>query len=110
MHCSDDDCIPCKCAGMACSRADRYAARHTAVIAGAASAWMTEQRRKLSGANDVAKAMDYMLKRCAVFARFLEDGRICLRNNAAERGLRGIALAGNHGYSPAEIGMVSALQ
>jgi len=55
-------------------------------------AWMTEQRRKLSGANDVAKAMDYMLKRWAVFARFLEDGRICLTNNAAERGLRGIAL------------------
>jgi hypothetical protein len=36
--------------------------------------------------------MDYMLKRWAVFARFLEDGRICLTNNAAERGLRGIAL------------------
>jgi len=28
-----------------------------------------------------------------VFARFLDDGRICLSNNAAERGVRGIALA-----------------
>jgi len=27
-----------------------------------------------------------------VFTRFLEDGRICLSNNAAERALRGIAL------------------
>jgi transposase len=54
--------------------------------------WMSEARRKLSGGNDVAKAMDYMLKRWAVFARFLDDGRICLTNNAAERGLRGIAL------------------
>jgi hypothetical protein len=36
--------------------------------------------------------MDYMLKRIAVFTRFLEDGRICLTNNAAERVLRGIAL------------------
>jgi hypothetical protein len=27
-----------------------------------------------------------------VFARFLDDGRICLTNNAAERVLRGIAL------------------
>jgi hypothetical protein len=27
-----------------------------------------------------------------VFARFLDDGRICLTNNAAERALRGIAL------------------
>ena len=36
--------------------------------------------------------MDYMLKRWAAFARFLDDGRICLSNNAAERALRGIAL------------------
>ena len=54
--------------------------------------WMTAERRKLSSGNDVAKAMDYMLKRWAVFARFLDDGRVCLTNNAAERGLRGIAL------------------
>jgi len=55
-------------------------------------AWMREQRAKLSRGNDVAKAMDYMLKRWAAFTRFLEDGRICLSNNAAERGVRGIAL------------------
>jgi hypothetical protein len=41
---------------------------------------------------DVAKAMDYMLKRWDAFSRFLGDGRICLSNNAAERALRGIAL------------------
>jgi hypothetical protein len=55
-------------------------------------AWMREQRAKLSRGNDVAKAMDYMLKRWIVFTRFLDDGRICLSNNAAERGVRGIAL------------------
>ena len=33
-----------------------------------------------------------MLKRWAAFTRFLDDGRICLTNNAAERALRGIAL------------------
>jgi transposase len=54
--------------------------------------WMREQRAKLSRSNDVAKAMDYMLKRWAAFTRFLDDGRICLSNNAAERALRGIAL------------------
>ena len=32
------------------------------------------------------------LKRWDGFARFLEDGRVCLTNNAAERALRGIAL------------------
>jgi transposase len=35
---------------------------------------------------------DYMLKRWTSFTRFLDDGRICLTNNAAERALRGIAL------------------
>jgi hypothetical protein len=33
-----------------------------------------------------------MLKRWPAFTRFLDDGRVCLSNNAAERGLRGIAL------------------
>ena len=54
--------------------------------------WMREQRAKLSRGNDLAKAMDYMLKRWTAFTRFLDDGRICLSNNAAERALRGIAL------------------
>jgi hypothetical protein len=36
--------------------------------------------------------MEYMLKRWPAFTRFLDDGRICLSNNAAERALRGIAL------------------
>jgi hypothetical protein len=54
--------------------------------------WMKRERGKLSRHNEVAKAMDYMLKRIEVFTRFLHDGRICLSNNAAERELRGIAL------------------
>jgi hypothetical protein len=35
-------------------------------------AWMREQRAKLSRGNDVAKAMDYMLKRWAAFTRSLK--------------------------------------
>jgi transposase len=54
--------------------------------------WMTRERAKLSRHNDVAKAMDYMLTRLDDFTGFLEDGRICITNNAAERALRGIAL------------------
>src|ERR1700674_667074 len=53
---------------------------------------MKRERAKLSRHNEVAKAMDYMLKRVDAFTRFLENGRICLSNNAAERELRGIAL------------------
>jgi len=54
--------------------------------------WMRRERTKLSRHNEVAKAMDYMLRRIDVFTRFLDDGRICLSNNAAERELRAIAL------------------
>src|SRR5438093_5068521 len=54
--------------------------------------WMKRERGKLSRHNEVAKAFNYMLKRIDVFTRFLEDGRICLSNNAAERELRGIAI------------------
>jgi transposase len=53
--------------------------------------WMRGERAKLSRHSEVAKAIDYMLKRWPAFTRFLEDGRICLTNNAAERALRGLA-------------------
>ena len=53
---------------------------------------MRAERPMLSRGSDLAKAMDYMLKRWPAFTRFLDDGRVCLSNNAAERGLRGIAL------------------
>ena len=52
--------------------------------------WMQAERVKLSKHAPLAKAMDYMLRRWELFARFLDDGRICLTNNAAERALRGI--------------------
>lgn len=55
-------------------------------------AWMEETRGKLSRHNDLAKALDYALKRWEAFTRFLADGRICMTNNAAERALRGVAL------------------
>ncbi len=55
-------------------------------------AWMRAERARLSRHAEVAKAMDYMLRRWDAFARFLDDGRICLTNNCAERSLRGVAL------------------
>jgi hypothetical protein len=54
--------------------------------------WMRAERERLSRHAPVAKAMNYMLSRWPSFTRFLEDGRICLTNNAAERALRGAAL------------------
>ena len=47
--------------------------------------WMRQQRALLSSGNDTAKAINYLLNRWAAFTRFLDDGRVCLTNNAAER-------------------------
>jgi len=76
------------------SAEQRRAARQmsSAPLVAELEVWMREQRARLSRANDLARGMDYMLKRWVAFTRFLDDGRICLSNNAAERALRGIAL------------------
>ena len=74
--------------------AQRQAMRQVRVapLVRALEAWMRTERSKLSRHAEVAKAMDYMLKRWAAFTRLLEDGRICLTNNAAEREMRAIAI------------------
>jgi hypothetical protein len=54
--------------------------------------WLRKERAGLSRSASVIKPIDYMLKRWDRFAGFLDDGRICLSNNAAERALRGFAL------------------
>ncbi|MCZ7677235.1 MAG: IS66 family transposase [Roseovarius sp.] len=57
--------------------------------------WLLAERARLSGHNNVAKAINYMFEkdgRWQAFTAFLDDGRICLTNNAAERALRGVAL------------------
>lgn len=54
--------------------------------------WLREQRGKLSSKADLAKAIGYMLTRWSSFTRFLEDGRVCMTNNAAERAIRPLAV------------------
>jgi transposase len=64
----------------------------SAPLVAALEAWLRAERAKLSRQAAIAKATDYMLTRWAAFTRFLDDGRVCLTNNAAERALRGLAL------------------
>jgi transposase len=54
--------------------------------------WLRAERASLSKSASVAEAINYMLPRWPAFTSFLDDGRICLTNNAAERALRGLAL------------------
>ncbi len=60
--------------------------------------WLRQQRAKLSAKNETAKAIQYSLKLWGALTRFLDDGRLCMSNNAAERALRGIAV-GRHNWT-----------
>jgi transposase len=73
---------------------ERLAARQelSAPIIAELHAWLTAQHARLSRNHDLAKAINYMLRRWGAFTRFLADGRICITNNAAERALRCVPL------------------
>jgi transposase len=58
----------------------------------ALEAWLREQRAKLSGQSKIGKAIAYSLTRWGALTRFLDDGRICMSNNAAEREIRPVAM------------------
>ncbi len=70
----------------------RVRQEQSAPLLAALESWLREERAPLSRSSTVVKPIDYLLSRWDGFARFLEDGRICLTNNAAERALRGFAL------------------
>ena len=76
------------------SAADRLAVRQelSAPLMAELHTWLTDQRVKLSRNHDLTKACLYMLRRWEAFTRFLDDGRVCLSNNAAERALRCVPL------------------
>jgi transposase len=54
--------------------------------------WMREQRAKLSRNSDTGKAINYSLNLWTALTRFLDDGRLCMSNNAAERAVRCVAV------------------
>jgi transposase len=54
--------------------------------------WLNAQLARISRNHDLAKAINYMLRRWDAFTRFLSDGKVCLSNNAAERSLRCVPL------------------
>src|SRR5215207_4903247 len=54
--------------------------------------WLRAQHVRVSRKSEIGKAIAYALNHWQALTRFLEDGRICMSNNAAERALRGIAV------------------
>ena len=76
----------------------RVRKEHSAPLVAALHAWLREERRKLSAHSETAKAIAYSLNRWTSLTRFLDDGRLCMSNNAAERGLRCVAV-GRHNWT-----------
>jgi transposase len=76
------------------SPAERHALRQelSAPLMAELHDWLNIQRGRISRNHDLAKAINYMLRRWKAFTRFLADGRVCLSNNAAERALRCVPL------------------
>jgi len=55
-------------------------------------AWAEAQLTRIPGKGDLAKAFRYGLSRWPSFTLFLNDGRVAIDNNAAERGMRPIGV------------------
>lgn len=53
---------------------------------------LDDAMRRLSPRSETGKAIAYGLKRWAALTRFLDDGRLEIDNNTAERSLRGVAI------------------
>jgi transposase len=54
--------------------------------------WCERQLALIPGKGDLAKAMRYALTRWASFTLFLDDGRVAIDNNPAERALKAVVL------------------
>ena len=55
-------------------------------------AWSEAQLARIPGKSDLAKAFRYALNRWAAFTLFLDDGRIAIDNNTAERAIKPVVI------------------
>lgn len=55
-------------------------------------AWCVQQLERIAGKGELAKSMRYALNRWDAFTVFLDDARVAIDNNAAERAIRPISL------------------
>ena len=55
-------------------------------------AWLEELLPRVSVKSDIAQAIGYSLSRWTALTRYVDDGRLEIDNNAAERALRGVSL------------------
>jgi transposase len=67
--------------------------KRSAPLLQAMHSWCEEQRRRVSPKAALGKAFHYALTRWDALSRYIDDGRLSIDNNLAERLLRGIAIS-----------------
>jgi Transposase IS66 family len=94
---------------MACppNNGSPYAAPASRRSSASSKDWMRTERARLSRHSEVAKAMDYMLKRWDSFTRFLADGRICSPTMPPSENCAASRSGASPGCSPAPTAAVS---
>ncbi len=55
-------------------------------------AWLDDKNRLVLPKSPVGQAITYTLNQWTALTRYLEDGRLCIDNNASERAIRAIAI------------------
>ena len=70
----------------------RIRQQHAAPKLDSLEAWLRGQLMRVSGRSALADAIRYGITRLRRLRSYLEDGRLAIDNNAAERGMRGIAV------------------
>jgi transposase len=74
-------------------------------LLGEMHAWLSSLVGRVSAKSDLALAIGYSLTRWQALTRYVDDGRIEIDNNAAERALRGVALGrGNYLFMGSDAG------
>lgn len=77
-----------------CPADERVSVRqaHSRALVDELHAWLQDALAQVSAKSALAKAIGYAATRWTALTRYLDDGRIEMDNNAAERAIRGIAL------------------
>src|SRR5260370_1889098 len=78
----------------------RVRAEHSRPLVAELKIWLHAQHAKLSAHSETAQAIRYSLNRSSGLVRFLDDRRLCMTNNAAERELRCAAVGRPNSTAP----------
>jgi hypothetical protein len=89
-------------------RAERQA--RAGPLLDALQTWMQTTLRQLSKKSALAEAIRYALVRWEALVRYVDDGRIEIDNNAAERALRAVALGRNYAQSVVMLSLPSTVR